>query len=669
MANEFFSKVNSDLIPEEWKIKLEEFSEISEKQVYLIREPLTKSGEKYEYEKGFVVLIPGFKLLIVNLNPYNEEYEDFCDDFLDDLGYLSDKFEYKSKLGRPRQWKKQQIAFIEDEPSDLDEFFESIYEYEHQNEKDKRVSELLISLLTGSINNISDINVEEPETLLDKVKQKIVLFDGDQTRFIFEEFNQKIIRIQGLAGTGKTELLLHKLKELYTNDEDSKIAFTCHNKVLSSSLKTRIPEFFTFMKVEEQIDWEERLFVFNSWGSSKVINSGFYAKICSEYSIPFHGFGFGDFEVVCKEAIKDLIAKGPIEPFFDYVLIDESQDFPEVFFDLCDMVTQNTIYIAGDIFQTIFVKQSNDVSPDFLLNKCYRTDPRTLMFSQAVGLGLYERPVINWLEKKELKSCGYEVSIDNNIYELTRPKIRRFDDPDEKEYTYKPVTIIKPEFGNLLQSIIDTISEIKNENPTLLPDDIGIVFLDSGREIYKQIDTLEYMVDEEFDWEINRGFDQKGQIENTLFVSNKNNVKGLEFPFVICVTSNRISQSISLRNALYMTMTRSFISSYLIMTDNNAELFTLWSEKLDNIIKDNKLVLEKPDESDILSEEELRIDEARYQSVEEMKNDIFKQNNITEIKARSFLTGVVSAFCDSKGNSVTKSELENLILDNYKHWD
>ncbi len=57
--------------------------------------------------------------------------------------------------------------------------------------------------------------MEEPETLLEKVKNKILLFDGEQSRFLYKKIDKKVVSIQGLSGTGKTELLLHKLKELY----------------------------------------------------------------------------------------------------------------------------------------------------------------------------------------------------------------------------------------------------------------------------------------------------------------------------------------------------------------------------------------------------------------------------------------------------------------------
>lgn len=65
------------------------------------------------------------------------------------------------------------------------------------------------------------------------------MFDGEQTRFIYGDYTGtgKQIIVQGLSGTGKTELLLHKLREIYLTDPKLPIGFTCHNKILADSLR------------------------------------------------------------------------------------------------------------------------------------------------------------------------------------------------------------------------------------------------------------------------------------------------------------------------------------------------------------------------------------------------------------------------------------------------
>lgn len=52
----------------------------------------------------------------------------------------------------------------------------------------ERKTNLVIGLLTGSINNkIDTLELETPVDILSAVKNKIMLFDGDQTKFIFNK--------------------------------------------------------------------------------------------------------------------------------------------------------------------------------------------------------------------------------------------------------------------------------------------------------------------------------------------------------------------------------------------------------------------------------------------------------------------------------------------------
>ena len=255
------------------------YSERNSAQVYVLHTPLGNTGKDYEFKDAIVVLVPKHKICFINLNSAAEDqFEDFCDDFIEDLGYLSEKYNYRSHLGRPRTWKdkltvKQQLSDIEN----IDNILEHTF---LEEEIDQRASDFLISLLIGSINDIARIGGTHPETLLDQVKKKIILFDGDQSRFIYSQPTaQKRITIQGLAGTGKTELLLHKLKDLYVKDKDTKIVFTCFNKILAQSMRKRVPKFFNFMRVEEQIQWNERLWVMPSWGSRGMPDTGVYSYI------------------------------------------------------------------------------------------------------------------------------------------------------------------------------------------------------------------------------------------------------------------------------------------------------------------------------------------------------------------------------------------------------
>lgn len=175
---------------------LENYAKQGINPVYIVNRPLGEKKYKYNYEKAFVLLIPKHKLIFINYGNNQEAFNDFAEDMIDDLGHLSDRYEYMKVLGRPRQWRKTFTAFynycdIEQIP--LQDFLKANRLHSREEE---RKGEFLISLLTGSINDIERTGIDYPDTLLEKIKKKIILFDGDQTRFIFDEPHKDKIIIQ-----------------------------------------------------------------------------------------------------------------------------------------------------------------------------------------------------------------------------------------------------------------------------------------------------------------------------------------------------------------------------------------------------------------------------------------------------------------------------------------
>jgi len=585
---------------------LKKYSGINKIQVYVINSPLGDVKYDYGMDTVLVVLVPNHKIMILNIDASKEEFEDFCEDFIEDLGSISDKYNYKGIIGRVRKWRNNLIHILENKSKNKSlTISDLLRNSELESPTDKKHGELLISLLTGSINDIERVKQGVPDNILDKIKQKIVLFDGDQTRFVYSKSDKDVIKIQGLSGTGKTELLLHKLKEIYTNKPSSKTMFTCHNKILASNLRDRIPDFFNFMKVEEQIKWNERLWCRHAWGSQRDPHSGAYRYICHKYNIPFHTFSYNtSFASLCKSTNK-LITEELINEnghAFDYMLVDESQDFPREFIDLCTKVTKNTVYVAGDIFQSIFDDNVvNEVTPDYLLSKCYRTDPRTLMFAHGVGMGLFEDEKLRWLDDKEWEQCGYIVDneINGNVV-LKREPLKRFEDLKLEDIS--SVEIIRTNNSSPSSSpdtkIIQILQNILEQNPTVNPDDIGIIYIGSNKKCYSLSDLLEYRISQEFNWPVNKAYDTKSKVQGSIFVSNKNHVKGLEFPFVICVVEY-LSDFKHERNALYMTLTRSFIQSYLLIDETyRTERLLKIESGLNTILKSGAMMIVPPSEDE-----------------------------------------------------------------------
>lgn len=600
MSEYCFFTPESQALAESANLKecLEQYAETNKKQIYVLSRPLSKEDLTYEYEHAFVIFSSGRKPCFVDTSNNKEEFEEFVDDFIDDMAFLSEKFEYRKKIGRKKRW----LELIETTTCDNLDLDSLVLE----NPTDRRVADLLTSLVIGSINDVNKVDLDA-NNLLDSIKSKIVLFDTDQTGFVFKMGASKKFVIQGLAGSGKTELLLHKLKEVYSNEQEARIAFTCFNKILASSMRSRIPQFFDFMKVERQIDWENKLFCFHSWGSGRHPYSGMYRYICHKYEIPFGTFAAGSFDQLCKKAIEDI--KSAAEPnnrkfIFDYVFIDESQDFGEHFVELCELVTEKKVFVAGDVFQNIFRTIDDSVShADLVLKKCYRTDPKNLMFSHALGMGLYEMPVLRWLQDNEWSACGYNYSEVDGRAIISRDPLRRFEDIPQE---FQSTTIHLTEDGqSISNSIFNVVEQIKERHESVEPGDIAVLFLDTGKYIYNVIPELANIVTERLGWDVNISHESKTSDPSKFFISNINNAKGLEFPFVICFALNLHRQP-AFRNGLYTMMARSFLESHLVLgNQTDTELLTALNSGIECMNSNGYMNLRIPSAQEIENQKAL----------------------------------------------------------------
>jgi len=576
------------------KEKIDVFAEKHKKQTYVLCKPLSKEDASYEYNEALAIFSSGMKPCLINTGDESDKFEDFVDDFLEDVSFLAEKFKYREKIGRKRDWEKY-FQKVTPETLNLDLYLV-------ETGLARRV-DLITSLIVGSINDVSKIKLET-DNLLDSVKSKIILFDTDQAEFVFKTGHEKKFVIQGLAGSGKTELLLHKIKEIFAHNAESRIAFTCFNKILASTMKSRIPEFFDFMRVERQIEWDTKLFCFQSWGSGKDPYSGMYRYICHYYNIPFGTYGSGSLDDHSKKAI-ELLSKNDVQDkAFDYVFVDESQDFPASFLQLCELVTSKKVFIAGDVFQNIFRPIDEGVSTaNKILKKCYRTDPKNLMFSHALGMGLFETPVLRWLKPEEWNSCGYNYNDQDGRAHLTRDPLRRFEDIPIN-YPSTSLHMLEDD-TNISDKVITVINSIRERYPSVEQGDIAIIFIDKENYIYDEISRLRFKVIEQYGWDSNISFETKKRQTDKLFISNINNAKGLEFPFVICF-AKQLKHYPSFRNALYTMMARSFLESHLLLSsDTDPVVFETISNSLNQLTLSNELNVRLPTAEEIEKQKDL----------------------------------------------------------------
>ena len=598
-------KVEETPIFKEILVKLEEqdVNDYSE-TIYILQRPMLVSPEKQYYEYGVTLVKQNNRIEFINCNPngQDENFEYYCEDFIDDINALiTEKYvQYFKFLGRKRKWKQFFVT-----PNDRNSKTLSTL-----SKAESRKIKMLTQVIIGSIQelvNFDETTLEKEDiSLLEAVKNKIMLFDTNQTKFVFkEDIDKPIISLQGLAGSGKTELLLHKIRKIFVDEPTARIGVTCFNKVLAGSLYSRIIDFFNIMKVSEQIT-TKRLFVAHSWGSREYPNSGLYSKICLEYGIEFQRFSHARKNSdVWQDAI-DYLNTREIEPIFDYLFIDESQDFEPEYITLCSMVSKK-VYVAGDILQNIFSENSmlSYEDTDYVLNRVYRTDPRTILFSHIIGFGLLERPVVRWLEDNEWEMAGYEISQpdDKKMVTLKRENIKRFEGSDNLS-NIKSIKMYKEESISA-DSISKAIDDIKEQNQDIKASDIAIIFT-----YYNQRTTRPFAKElgkrlwSDYSWDyVLVPEDKRIGDDNEVTITNINNVKGLEFPFVIIVdnqelkpiskglSKDEIGREIRKRNALYMALTRSFISSYLITFSNNK---ISSSDYIDMLLKATEILSEKP---------------------------------------------------------------------------
>lgn len=586
--------------------------------IYVIQNPLysVEDNEVSEIKDNsigdFVILIPKTKIIFTSIEDVqSSEFEDYYFGFIDSITTLNGVFGFKNKIGNSRKWEH----LLHRAP--IDEIdLPNIEILELKDRDDLVILEILISLISGSINTPDKGG--QAHSILDAVRKRIVQFDGDQTRFVYDEISKKEVSIQGLAGTGKTELLFHRLVNLY-NQTNGKIVFTCNSKILANDIKMRLPKFLDQMKVSRREDLDERIKVMRSWGSRLNPESGLYSYISNFYGLDFINYsmsGVEGFDGVCLSAIgqlEEIKNKSDFSYCFDYILIDEAQDFSDSFFKLCEMVTSNQVIVASDIFQKIYDRKSILVEkPDFTLNKVYRTDPKNFMFSQFLGFGLKEKPVIQWFDRDEdWQFSGYSFENRNTeegiIYEFSREPINRFNDIND--YEIIPTQIYyKPDTSKILEQVVEIIDELRNKHTDICPSDIGIVFVSKSNEGYKLADNISTMIEQRYNWETQKVYEEryKSRENSKVFISNQNNVKGLEFSFVIGIVLDEITQDLESRNMIYMLMTRSFLTSYLILGESNRDIYDIYTPMLDEILSTGKASILKPEKEDILQEEQIK---------------------------------------------------------------
>jgi superfamily I DNA and RNA helicase len=160
-------------------------------------------------------------------------------------------------------------------------------------------------------------------------------------------------RIRGLAGTGKTVILAMKAANIHLHYPEKKVLVTFNTQSLYQQMQKLISAFYR-VNGDTSPNWDN-LHVRHGWGGTR--RPGVYSDTCSRLGIPPLRFidaqrrnAASPFAECCADLLKATLI-----PEYDFVLVDEAQDFPNEFFRLLAKITKEPlqIYFAYDEMQSL----------------------------------------------------------------------------------------------------------------------------------------------------------------------------------------------------------------------------------------------------------------------------------------------------------------------------
>lgn len=260
--------------------------------------------------------------------------------------------------------------------------------------------------------------------LVERLESQLALFDTKQREASLTDITGPQ-RIRGLAGSGKTIVLAKKAALLHIDDPRARIGYTFHTKSLYQQVKRLITRFYRDDD-DRDPDWD-RITVLHSWGGS---DPGIYSQVCRAAGVRPLTFADAAREVgpsaALEYACKKLLSESTVPEMFDFFFVDEGQDFPPAFLQLCAAITKDEKFVyAYDDLQTIFRataptpaeiwgtnkdgKPNVQFERDIVLYKCYRNPRPTLVCAHAIGFGIYGDSFVQMLENEEhWRDIGYE---------------------------------------------------------------------------------------------------------------------------------------------------------------------------------------------------------------------------------------------------------------------
>jgi len=494
------------------------------------------------------------------------------------------------------------------------------------------------------------------------LEEEIALFDEQQKYAALSQLNGPQ-RIRGLAGSGKTIILCIKAAFLHLKYPEKKILYTFMTRSLYDYIQVLITRFYKLLGDGNLPDFDNSIHIRHAWGGRNL--PGVYYDTCLANGIEplsynaarFNSDGGDLFDYVCEQLLNEL--SGDLIKEYDYVLIDEGQDFKPRFYQLCRaIVTDDCLVWAYDELQNVFnvnlqntintfenkfgaqgidlaelQKNHPEIENDIVLSKCYRNPREILVTAHAIGFGIYNDLLIQSLENNDhWEDLGYEV-ISGNCQEndnmvISRPQknspltISIYQDHAEILTLFSALSLSE-ETTWVCENIIEAIN-----NQHLRPDDIIVISLDDRNartyfsEIEKMLFTNDIYTNNLLTNSYNKGFFKDNCVTLSTVYRAKGNEAAMVFVIGCDVFENNLNK-INMRNRVFTAFTRA--KAWLRVSGIGIEDHSLVKEV--QKVKENDFILKfkyKPAHiiQRDLAEGSKRSTETREKAIEEIRSKL-----------------------------------------------
>ena len=464
------------------------------------------------------------------------------------------------------------------------------------------------------LNGKDDRNIEKTGSLGEIIKKRtndMNMLDQNQFNGIYNNINSHI-RIRGLAGSGKTILLVKKMAYMHYKNRDLDLAYVFYTK----SLKQYVLQLFKlyYKDFEKYKDPDmSKIHILHSWGGNEM--KGFYSVICEENGLNCRNWmsagslgGTDRLESVCNEVLK-VTEKTGLKPMYNYIFIDEAQDFKLSFFLMAKKTLKYTgkIIYAYDELQSLNESTSipskaaifgQETCEDVDLSVCYRTPRDILVTAHALGLGIYKKDkngqpdLVNMMEDYSIwRAIGYR-EIEGTLGYGNHVVLGRDEVIEHKPNDCVEVYAVDDTQSQYRAVANEILNLVNNEDVVL--EDILIIDLstlnlqDDFSEFRNEFKNAQGDASNHKVHLVNKdnaiAFKRKGSITYTTIFR----AKGNEANIVFVLNAHKSSMLSYSRNRLFTAMTRAKFKTYVYGVTSEV-MMTLY-EEYEEVKKKNYLL-------------------------------------------------------------------------------